>query len=102
MKLVVSDGAKADLKSISDYTMREWGARQRTRYLHLLRAAFKRLRRNPASGVARDDIARHYRSLPVESHVIYFRIFTNRVEIVRILHGRMDAERHIEDQNVID
>jgi toxin ParE1/3/4 len=47
-------------------------------------------------GAGRDDIAPGYRSLPVGRHVVYYRGVQANIEIVRVLHGSMDAPRHLE------
>jgi toxin ParE1/3/4 len=35
------------------------------------------------------------RSIPVESHITFYRLNENLVEIIRVLHSRQDPERHI-------
>jgi toxin ParE1/3/4 len=35
------------------------------------------------------------RSLSAESHVIFYRVREGVIEIVRVLHGRQDPNRHI-------
>ena len=36
-----------------------------------------------------------YRSLPVENHVVFYRIRDKDIEIVRILHQRMEVNQHV-------
>jgi len=36
-----------------------------------------------------------YRKIPSGSHVLFYRLIDNGIDVVRILHERMDYERHI-------
>ena len=44
-----------------------------------------------------DDIKNwaHIRSLPIQSHILFYRVAANNVEIIRVLHGRQDPLRHM-------
>jgi hypothetical protein len=35
------------------------------------------------------------RSLPIESHILFYRVTANRLEIIRVLHGRQDPVRDL-------
>lgn len=91
-RLVVTDLARRDLAEIAEFTRRKWGNRQKAHYLDALRKAFVDLLRNPEKGMARDDIRSGYRSLACEHHVIFYRLPPDVVEIVRVLHERMDMQ----------
>lgn len=65
------------------------------RYVDDLQRRFGQLARFPDSGRRRSDIGRHYRSVVQGSHVIFYRVTAKDVVIVRVLHGRMSAERHL-------
>ena len=47
------------------------------------------------SGKVRDEIRRGYRSLPVENHVVFYRVSDKDIEIVRILHQRMEVNQRV-------
>ena len=70
---------------------------QRDAYRGAINQAFATLSANPQIGRAQDEIAPGLRSFPVRQHVIYYRVGTGTLTIVRILHGRMDAARHLEE-----
>jgi len=53
------------------------------------------LRDYPDMGVRRDDLFPSYRARLVERHIVYYRVGRDAVEIVRILHERMDASMHL-------
>ena len=44
----------------------------------------------PLTGRARDEFETGLRSFPVENYVAFYRIHTEAVEIVRIIHGARD------------
>jgi len=53
------------------------------------------LSRGTLIGLSAEDIRAGYRKIGVGSHVMYFREREGTLEIVRILHRRMDVARHI-------
>jgi toxin ParE1/3/4 len=88
--------AKADLKGIAIYTQDKWGRGQRDEYLTMLDAFFHRLAANPLKGKDCSDIRNGYRKLNAGSHVIFYhKMLNDSIEIVRILHGRMDIETRL-------
>lgn len=89
----LTNRAKADLKEIALYTQEQWGRDQRNEYLSMLDVCFHQLAANPLKGKDCSDIRNGYRKLIAGSHVIFYRqMLNNSIEIVRILHGRMDIE----------
>lgn len=81
-----------DLRQIARFSERQWGVERRNRYLAQIDATFHALGENPALGTACDDITPGYRKFPQGSHLIFYRTGqSSRIEIVRILHKRMDA-----------
>jgi toxin ParE1/3/4 len=48
----------------------------------------------PSLGRACDDIRQGCRRYAEGSHTIFYREVGGDIEIVRILHGRMDPDRH--------
>ena len=95
-QLVISDAAKADLKDIYQYGLRQWGKAQSDRYLEKIKAQLWLLTEQPMMGTDRPELISGNKSLPVESHTLYYRVISSKVEIIRILHGRQDPSRHIE------
>lgn len=89
----LTNKAKADLKSIGAYTQRKWGREQRRIYLKQFDEAFHLLADTPNAGTRCDFVTPGYRKFPNTSHIIFYRDITDsEIEIVRILHRRMDAE----------
>ena len=94
-KLRLSGTARRDLEEIGAYTRREWGARQKRKYLGLIRDKLIALRDHPMAGAARDDLAEGLRACAVEKHIVYYRETETVLAVVRILHRRIDPARHL-------
>ncbi len=93
----LTEAAKADLKSIAAYTQRRWGREQRRIYAKQFDDAFHMPAESPEAGAACDSIKVGYRKFPNGSHVIFYRYLSEtEIEIVRILHKRMDLARQLE------
>jgi toxin ParE1/3/4 len=84
-----------DLKSIARFTLKSWGREQRNIYLSKLDESFHILAEQPHIGNARDDIRKGYRVYHVGRHLIFYRQKSTAIEIIRILHDRMDVEIHL-------
>ena len=88
--------ARADLKSIASYTQRKWGKEQRKTYSRQFDNAFHMLSETPAAGNQCDYIRPGYRKFPVTSHIVFYHsISQSEIEVVRILHKRMDAKAQL-------
>lgn len=91
----LTPAAERDLEAIWTHTLRQWGAEQANRYTDSLTAAFAELAQSPKTAPACDQIRLGYRRRSVERHMIYFRITTYGIAVVRILHDRMDSPRYL-------
>jgi toxin ParE1/3/4 len=104
--------AEADLARILATSRREWGTSGRRRYAAVLAAAMRQVAADPEGPLTRDRTElrpgirsfhlRHARGADREErarypvHVLYYRVVAaGLVEIVRVLHERMEASRHI-------
>lgn len=96
-KFSLTHKAKADLKSIAAYTQRKWGRKQRLVYIKQFDDTFRLLANTPDTGHKCDFIKPGYRKFPCISHVIFYRLLTSQeIQIVRILHKRMDVKTKLE------
>lgn len=84
--------AEADLEEIWLYTLRNWSIVQADNYHHDLVATFEALANGMKSGLP--SVLPDYQKCLCGSHVVYFLDYTDRVDIIRILHQRQDAELH--------
>ena len=92
----LTNKAKSDLKSIAAYTQRRWGKHQRRIYAKHFDETFHMLAETPSAGTTCDFIKRGFRKFPCSSHIIFYRsLDDSTIEIVRILHRRMDAHEQL-------
>ncbi len=94
-QLVIAPAVKNDLKDIYQYGLRQWGQAQSESYLSTIKNQFWLLTDQPLIGIERPELLPDTRSLPIESHTLFYRVTANRVEIIRVLHGRQDPHRHL-------
>ena len=87
----LSPAAERDLEGIWTYTAQQWGAKQADQYIDILTTTFSDLAKHPKTAPTCDHIRDGYRRRSIVHHMIYLRITTYGISIVRILHDRMDA-----------
>jgi len=91
----LTPAAVADLSSIWDFTESRWDPGQADTYLAEIRAAIERIATDPERGRRCDEIREGYRHYSIGSHRIYYLTTTETVDVIRILHQRMDPNRHL-------
>ena len=91
----LTPAAQRDLSSIWDFTQERWDAAQAETYLSEIRAAIERIADNPGRGRACDEIREGYRRYSTGSHLLFYVESTYGVDVIRILHQRMDPPRHL-------
>lgn len=94
-QLIIAPAAQNDLKDIYHYGLRQWGQTQSENYLAKVKNQFWLLTQQPLMGIERPELLPDTRSLPIESHTLFYRVAANRVEIIRVLHARQDPQRHL-------
>ena len=94
-QLVIAPAAKNDLKEIYQYGLRLWGQTQSESYLSTIKKQFWLLTQQPLIGTQRPELLPDVRSLPINSHTLFYRVTTTRVEVILVLHGRQDPQRHL-------
>ncbi|MFT4164860.1 MAG: type II toxin-antitoxin system RelE/ParE family toxin [Microlunatus sp.] len=91
----LSPKAQRDLASIWDYTEEHWGADQAETYVREIGAAVERIADDPRRGHRCDDVRKGYRQYGIGSHVLFYLESDDAVDVIRILHQRMDPARHL-------
>lgn len=91
--LRLTPAAYADIDRIWDYTADLWGIEQAESYTDELQVACESI----ANGnkIGRASTRPSVYKLRCGAHFIYYRITPDYVDIIRILHGKQDAERHL-------
>ncbi|NOZ09540.1 MAG: type II toxin-antitoxin system RelE/ParE family toxin [Gammaproteobacteria bacterium] len=92
----LSEAAAKDIEQILQRSIVDFGLAQTEIYFHSLKTCLELLGENPGMGGGADDIRQGYRRFAHESHVIFYRASEQGILVVRILHKRMDANKHIE------
>ena len=95
LEIVKRPRAKEDLKGIWRYSFNEWGENQADKYLAEIEARIEKLRKNPKLGRPREEVRAGYRSLRINQHIVYYVFTPSVIRIVRVLHARMDPDRHL-------
>lgn len=105
----ISRPASKDLKTFLAYSQSRFGERAADNYQSLLVRAFGMIRSDPDACSSRTYVgvpttlgAFHLKSVPQSPrsvarprHLIVFQVRDESVEIVRVLHERMDRRRHL-------
>ncbi|UJP05242.1 MAG: type II toxin-antitoxin system RelE/ParE family toxin [Nitrosomonas sp.] len=93
---ILTQKAKTDMRLIGRYVRKEFGKTQQKSYLSQLDIAFHNLANEPEIGHACNNICEGYYKYGVGKHLVFYRHKgKNQIEIVRILHGRIDIELHL-------
>ena len=93
--LIVAPEAQMDIVGILQYTFEKWGQSQADKYHRIIACEFSTIRTNPGVGHSRTDIPKRYKAHQAGQHVIIFRVETETVFIVRVLHGSMDFNNRL-------
>ncbi|MBL7939707.1 MAG: type II toxin-antitoxin system RelE/ParE family toxin [Flavobacteriales bacterium] len=98
MILKVSQAAADDLEGIWLYTVDRWSEEQADTYLNGILDVFDEIVHDPTIGKDFGQVREGYLGLKVGSHIVFYRLdhAANALEIIRVLHGRMDLENRLE------
>lgn len=96
--LTFAPRAARDIDEIYDFTVGQWGMARAESYIAALRKRCEALAGGKVRGRDAGDIRAGYRRLNAGSHVIFYRTVGEAIEIVRILHARMDFGLHLASQ----
>ena len=96
-KYRLTNKAVKDLADIWNYTFDEWSERQADDYYNMLIASCQKIATNPQLfGKRYDEIFDELRGFKAGKHLLFYRILdSGDVEIIRILHERMDLRNRI-------
>ena len=92
---VLTPRAQTDLDEIWDYTADRWGLNQAETYTRQPWTDIAIVADRPSLGRECNEVRRGYRMYPSGSHALFCRQTADGIDVVRILHERVDYERHI-------
>lgn len=95
-KVVWRQEAKDDLNNIWNYTFEKWSENQADIYYATIKFACKAIGENPDIGKEYAEISRKLLGLKSGKHIIFYNLISkNEIEVIRILHERMDLKNRL-------
>lgn len=95
MKLILTEAALDDLRSIRAYTLETRGEIQEEIYIGKIWNRLQSLREDSSRHRLREELFPGCRIASEGRHVILFRSDDDAISVVRILHSSMDFKRHL-------
>ena len=93
---LLTNKAVEDLSEIWNYTYEIWSESQADRYYNDLIEICVELSKKQSLGKSYAEIRNEILGFTFNKHIIFYRVINpNEIEIVRILHGRMDLKRRL-------
>ena len=89
-RLVLTEAARADLRNIRRYIAEDSPQNARV-FIAELTAKISFIAETGLTGSPRDHVAEGLRAFPYKRRCIYYRLYDDRVVIVRVLHGAQDV-----------
>ena len=97
-KVILRQEAIDDLNDIWDYTFEQWSENQADKYYGTIKLACNRIGEYPNIGKEYDGISRNLLGVKSGKHIIFYQIISiDEIEVIRILHERMDLENRIKE-----
>jgi len=97
LPFVITKKAVSDLEEIWLYTVEKWSIEQADRYYNLIFDEINYICKNNIAGKSMEHVRKGYRASKVKSHFIFYRVINDTIEVIRILHERMDIENRLND-----
>ena len=97
-KYILSNNAIDDLSKIWDYTYEVWSENQADKYYFELLSDCQELAENQTLGKNYNEIENNLFGYQSGRHLNFYRILNSaKIEIIRILHSRMDLKNRIQE-----
>lgn len=94
----LSNKAVEDLSKIWEYTYEVWSENQADKYYFELLQDCKEIAEKPFLGRNYNEIIEDLLGFKSGQHLIFYRIIdANKIEVIRILHSRMDLKSRIQE-----
>ena len=94
---ILTRKAVEDLSKTWDYTFEVWSESQADKYYYMLLDCCQDLADIKSSGKHYSEINENIFGFRISHHIVFYRkLKSNRIEIVRILHSRMDLKSRME------
>lgn len=97
-KYILTNKAVEDISKIWNYTYEVWSENQADTYYELLIETCQEITKKPIIGKNYNEISIEILGVSVGKHIIFYRkLETKDIEIVRILHERIDLKNRINE-----
>lgn len=97
-KVFLRQEAIDDLNAIWDYTFEQWSENQADKYYATLKFACEKIGENPNIGKEYTEIRKNLLGLKSGKHIIFYHLISeDEIEVIRILHERMDLKNRLTD-----
>lgn len=97
-RYTLSNKAVEDLSTIWEYTYEVWSELQAEKYYYMLLDTCQHLADGALSGKAYPEINHEVFGYTAGRHIIFYRKAKGSgIEVARILHGRMDLKKRIQE-----
>ncbi|WP_042249916.1 type II toxin-antitoxin system RelE/ParE family toxin [Jejuia pallidilutea] len=95
-KVILRQKAIDDLNDIWDNTFKKWSVKQADKYYATIKLTCNGIGENPNVGKEYDGISKNLLGLKSGKHIIFYQLISiDRIEVIRILHERMDLKNRI-------
>jgi toxin ParE1/3/4 len=93
---IISEKALEDLNNIWLYTAENWSVKQANKYYNLILDEIEYVSENFETTQDFGNVRKNYKYSKVKSHMVFYKKAENtKMEIVRILHEKMDIKNRI-------
>ncbi|MDZ7766048.1 MAG: type II toxin-antitoxin system RelE/ParE family toxin [Melioribacteraceae bacterium] len=95
-KVILRQEAINDLSDIWEYTLQKWSENQADKYYQAIEYACKEIGENPNIGKEYTEISKSLFGFKTGKHLIFYHMIAeNEIEVIRILHERMDLKNRL-------
>ena len=95
---IISEKALEDINKIWIYTAENWSVEQADRYYNLILDEVEYISQNFEMALDFGKVRKAYRFSKVKSHLVFFKKNKfNEIEVIRVLHERMDIENRLKE-----
>ena len=96
VKISFRQKANEDLNDIWIYTYEKWSEAQADKYYETIKFTCLEISKNPKLGKIYNGISNNLLGIKSGKHIIFYSfVFQNEIQIIRILHERMDLKNRL-------
>jgi toxin ParE1/3/4 len=94
----LTNKAVEDLTKIWEYTFEVWSEKQADGYYNTIISCCQEIADNPKLGKTYEGVSESLFGMKTNRHIIFYRtVNENYIEIIRILHDRMDLKKRLDE-----